>query len=95
MIVQVVCEDGVTEVPITPATTCYDVVECCRDPGDDFCALVQVWRGYGKFKFYSFFICLHRTILPERREQSEVIYYIYLCHVEAIIVAYYVLIYII
>lgn len=48
MIVQVVCEDGVTEVPITPDTTCYDVVECCRDPGDDLCALVQAWRGYGK-----------------------------------------------
>ncbi|KAK6642230.1 hypothetical protein RUM44_013953 [Polyplax serrata] len=47
MIVRVVCEDGITDVPITPDTTCFDVVECCRDPGDDLCSLVQVWRNYG------------------------------------------------
>ncbi|KAL0266703.1 UNVERIFIED_CONTAM: hypothetical protein PYX00_009177 [Menopon gallinae] len=46
MIVRVLSEDGITDVPITPETTCFDVVECCRDPGDDLCALVQVWRGY-------------------------------------------------
>ncbi|KAK6621324.1 hypothetical protein RUM43_011630 [Polyplax serrata] len=46
MIVRVVCEDGITDVPITPDTTCFDVVECCRDPGDDICSLVQVWRNY-------------------------------------------------
>ncbi|KAK3911373.1 Apoptosis-stimulating of p53 protein 1 [Frankliniella fusca] len=44
MIVRVVAEgeaDGaVTEVPITPLTTCRDVVECCRDPGDEPCCLV-------------------------------------------------------
>ncbi|EEB13254.1 conserved hypothetical protein [Pediculus humanus corporis] len=46
IIVRVICEDVITDVPITPETTCYDVVECCRDPGDDLCNLVQIWRNY-------------------------------------------------
>ncbi|XP_067276959.1 apoptosis-stimulating of p53 protein 2a isoform X2 [Pseudorasbora parva] len=34
-----------TEVPITPETVCRDVVELCRDPGDNGCHLAEVWRG--------------------------------------------------
>ncbi|KAE8743287.1 hypothetical protein FOCC_FOCC011116, partial [Frankliniella occidentalis] len=52
MIVRVVAEgeaDGaVTEVPITPLTTCRDVVECCRDPGDEPCCLVGTCLDKGK-----------------------------------------------
>nr|XP_018895671.1 PREDICTED: apoptosis-stimulating of p53 protein 2-like [Bemisia tabaci] len=36
------CED-VAEVPVTPATTCRDVIECVRDPGDEICTLVETW----------------------------------------------------
>lgn len=52
MIVRVVAEgeaDGaVTEVPITPQTTCRDVLECCRDPGDEVVCLVGTCRDKGK-----------------------------------------------
>ncbi|GIX88912.1 uncharacterized protein CDAR_383511 [Caerostris darwini] len=29
------------DVPITPDTKCQDVIECCREPSDEMCALVQ------------------------------------------------------
>ncbi|GBM53442.1 hypothetical protein AVEN_109348-1 [Araneus ventricosus] len=29
------------DVPITPDTKCRDVVECCREPSDELCSLVQ------------------------------------------------------
>jgi apoptosis-stimulating of p53 protein 1 len=49
MIVRVYGDSGgddeplVTDVPVTPDTTCRDVVECCRDPGEEICALVETW----------------------------------------------------
>ncbi|GFG34688.1 hypothetical protein Cfor_10912, partial [Coptotermes formosanus] len=49
MIVRVYGDSGgegdplVTDVPVTPDTTCRDVIECCRDPGDEHCALVETW----------------------------------------------------
>lgn len=39
---------AVTDVPVTPETTCRDVVECTRDPGEDECRLVELWRDCGK-----------------------------------------------
>ncbi|MGH0169778.1 UNVERIFIED_CONTAM: hypothetical protein FKN15_059648 [Acipenser sinensis] len=34
-----------TEVPITPETTCRDVVELCKEPGETECQLAEMWRG--------------------------------------------------
>ncbi|XP_060947755.1 protein phosphatase 1, regulatory subunit 13Bb [Limanda limanda] len=48
MILTVFLSDGeqaVTEVPITPETTCRDVVEFCKEPGESGCHLAEVWRG--------------------------------------------------
>ncbi|XP_010605588.1 apoptosis-stimulating of p53 protein 1 isoform X1 [Fukomys damarensis] len=38
-------EQILTEVPITPETTCRDVVEFCKEPGESGCHLAEVWRG--------------------------------------------------
>ncbi|KAJ8290312.1 hypothetical protein GJAV_G00011300 [Gymnothorax javanicus] len=38
-------EKMLTEVPITPDTTCRDVVEFCKEPGESGCHLAEVWRG--------------------------------------------------
>ncbi|KAG8514464.1 Apoptosis-stimulating of p53 protein 1, partial [Galemys pyrenaicus] len=38
-------EQVLTEVPITPETTCRDVVEFCKEPGEGGCHLAEVWRG--------------------------------------------------
>ncbi|XP_062858280.1 protein phosphatase 1, regulatory subunit 13Bb isoform X2 [Trichomycterus rosablanca] len=38
-------EQTLTEVPITPETTCRDVVDFCKEPGENCCHLAEVWRG--------------------------------------------------
>ncbi|KAM9315863.1 apoptosis-stimulating of p53 protein 2 [Gastrophryne carolinensis] len=38
-------EQHFTEVPVTPETTCRDVVELCKEPGEVECHLSEVWRG--------------------------------------------------
>uniref|UniRef100_A0A671QH08 Apoptosis-stimulating of p53 protein 2-like RA domain-containing protein n=1 Tax=Sinocyclocheilus anshuiensis TaxID=1608454 RepID=A0A671QH08_9TELE len=38
-------EQALTEVPITPETTCRDVVEFCKEPGESGCHLAEVWHG--------------------------------------------------
>ncbi|XP_053568568.1 apoptosis-stimulating of p53 protein 2 isoform X2 [Bombina bombina] len=38
-------EQHFTEVPVTPETTCRDVVELCKEPGESDCHLAEVWRG--------------------------------------------------
>ncbi|XP_051776083.1 protein phosphatase 1, regulatory subunit 13Bb isoform X3 [Erpetoichthys calabaricus] len=38
-------EQVLTEVPITPETSCRDVVEFCKEPGETACHLAEVWRG--------------------------------------------------
>ncbi|KAM6954019.1 protein phosphatase 1, regulatory subunit 13Bb [Aplochiton taeniatus] len=48
MILTVYLSDGEqapTEVPITPETSCRDVVEFCKEPGESGCHLAEVWRG--------------------------------------------------
>ncbi|CAH0399995.1 unnamed protein product [Chilo suppressalis] len=53
MIVRVWCESGAgwsaVHVPVTPQTSCLDVVECCREPGDDPCLLMSVHPHHGAF----------------------------------------------
>lgn len=69
MILTVYLSDGeqaVTEVPITPETTCRDVVEFCKEPGESGCHLAEVWRGNGENWCY---ICVLLVIKP-----SEPIY---------------------
>jgi hypothetical protein len=56
MIVRVYGDSGgddtpVTDVPVTPDTTCRDVIECCRDPGEEHCALVETW-GPGRGEYF-------------------------------------------
>ncbi|XP_046907020.1 protein phosphatase 1, regulatory subunit 13Ba isoform X2 [Hypomesus transpacificus] len=34
-----------TEVPITPETTCRDVVDFCKEAGESGCHLAEVWQG--------------------------------------------------
>ncbi|KAG8584505.1 hypothetical protein GDO81_008857 [Engystomops pustulosus] len=38
-------EQHFSEVPVTPDTTCRDVVELCKEPGEAECHLSEVWRG--------------------------------------------------
>lgn len=38
-------EQHFTEVPVTPETTCRDVVELCKEPGELECHLSELWRG--------------------------------------------------
>ncbi|XP_044145011.1 apoptosis-stimulating of p53 protein 2 isoform X1 [Bufo gargarizans] len=38
-------EHHFSEVPVTPETTCRDVVELCKEPGETECHLSEVWRG--------------------------------------------------
>ncbi|XP_053608578.1 apoptosis-stimulating of p53 protein 1 isoform X4 [Plodia interpunctella] len=51
MIVRVWCESGTgwapTHVPVTPQTTSQDVLECCREPGDEPCLLLSVHPSHG------------------------------------------------
>ncbi|XP_077288148.1 ankyrin-repeat, SH3-domain, and Proline-rich-region containing Protein isoform X5 [Arctopsyche grandis] len=43
MIIRVWCEgDTGIYVPVTPSTTCRDVIECCRDPGEEKCHLLKI-----------------------------------------------------
>lgn len=52
MIVRVFGDGCATDVPVTPETTCSDVIECCRDPGDETCALVAVNPERGGKSYY-------------------------------------------
>nr|XP_020642309.1 apoptosis-stimulating of p53 protein 2 isoform X1 [Pogona vitticeps] len=38
-------EQHFTEVPVTPETTCKDVVDLCKEPGETECHLAEVWCG--------------------------------------------------
>lgn len=59
LILKVAVEDGVVDVPLTPETTCRDVIECVRDPGEEHCTLVHSW-GHGRecYLFSSSFIAI-------------------------------------
>jgi hypothetical protein len=74
MIVRVFADDVgedeplVTDVPVTPDTTCRDVIECCRDPGDEHCALVETWgSGHGELVLW---LLLEQR--PDRRATTDI-----------------------
>ncbi|KAK9875922.1 hypothetical protein WA026_009706 [Henosepilachna vigintioctopunctata] len=48
MIVRVFGDGPPTDVPVTPETTSSDVIECCRDPGEETCDLVAVDPKHGE-----------------------------------------------
>ncbi|KAF0044595.1 hypothetical protein F2P81_003753 [Scophthalmus maximus] len=37
-----------TEVPVTPATRVFDVVEYCKEAGEGECHLAELWNGHGE-----------------------------------------------
>ena len=41
--------ERVVEVPITPETVAGDVVDCCKEAGEEQCHLAELWRGCGKY----------------------------------------------
>lgn len=43
-------EQHFTEVPVTPDTTCRDVVDLCKEPGESECHLAEVWCGSGRWR---------------------------------------------
>ena len=47
-ILKVFTDDGEKSVPVTPETTCADVLECLRDPGEDNLCITEVRDNYGK-----------------------------------------------
>jgi len=49
-------EQHFTEVPVTPETTCRDVVELCKEPGESECHLAEVWCGSGRLGSLSYLI---------------------------------------
>ncbi|CAG9819880.1 unnamed protein product [Phaedon cochleariae] len=48
MIVRVFGDGAPTDVPVTPETTTTDVIECCRDPGEETCDLFAVCPDHGE-----------------------------------------------
>ena len=46
-ILKVLTDDGEKLVPVTPETTCADVLECLRDPGEDNLLIKELWRESG------------------------------------------------
>ncbi|XP_058511274.1 apoptosis-stimulating of p53 protein 1 [Ochotona princeps] len=64
-------EQVLTEVPITPETTCRDVVEFCKEPGEGGCHLAEVWRGNERAIPFDHLMCDHLHKWGPRREEVK------------------------
>ncbi|XP_030307912.1 apoptosis-stimulating of p53 protein 1 isoform X3 [Calypte anna] len=64
-------EQILTEVPITPETTCRDVVEFCKEPGEGSCHLAEVWRGNERPIPYDHMMYDHLQKWGPRREEVK------------------------
>nr|XP_033808129.1 apoptosis-stimulating of p53 protein 1 isoform X2 [Geotrypetes seraphini] len=64
-------EQILTEVPITPETTCRDVVEFCREPGETGCHLAEVWRGNERPIPYDHMMYEHLQKWGPRKEEVK------------------------
>uniref|UniRef100_A0A8C6R7X1 Apoptosis-stimulating of p53 protein 2-like RA domain-containing protein n=2 Tax=Nannospalax galili TaxID=1026970 RepID=A0A8C6R7X1_NANGA len=64
-------EQILTEVPITPETTCRDVVEFCKEPGEGGCHLAEVWRGSERPIPYDHMMYEHLQKWGTRREEVK------------------------
>jgi hypothetical protein len=42
-------EERSIDVPVTPESTCEDVLECVREPGEEPCHIAELWRGCGEW----------------------------------------------
>lgn len=59
MVVRVVGDGTLTDVPVTPETTSHDVIECCRDPGEESCELVATSPEHGGNVVITYFLCYY------------------------------------
>ncbi|XP_075047859.1 apoptosis-stimulating of p53 protein 1 isoform X2 [Mixophyes fleayi] len=64
-------EQILTEVPITPETTCRDVVEFCKEPGEGACHLAEVWRGNERPLPFDHLMFEHLQKWGPRREEVK------------------------
>ncbi|KAM4690591.1 apoptosis-stimulating of p53 protein 1 isoform 3-T3 [Rhinophrynus dorsalis] len=64
-------EQILTEVPITPETTCRDVVEFCKEPGEGPCHLAEVWRGNERPLPFDHLMFEHLQKWGPRREEVK------------------------
>ncbi|XP_032994738.1 apoptosis-stimulating of p53 protein 1 isoform X10 [Lacerta agilis] len=64
-------EQILTEVPITPETTCRDVVEFCKEPGEGSCHLSEVWRGNERHIPFDHMMYDHLQKWGPRREEVK------------------------
>ncbi|XP_056400951.1 apoptosis-stimulating of p53 protein 1 isoform X3 [Hyla sarda] len=64
-------EQILTEVPITPETTCRDVVEFCKEPGEGACHLAEVWRGNERALPFDHLMFEHLQKWGPRREEVK------------------------
>uniref|UniRef100_A0A8D1FY30 Protein phosphatase 1 regulatory subunit 13B n=1 Tax=Sus scrofa TaxID=9823 RepID=A0A8D1FY30_PIG len=64
-------EQILTEVPVTPETTCRDVVEFCKEPGEGSCHLAEVWRGNERPIPFDYMMYEHLQKWGPRREEVK------------------------
>ncbi|XP_064783956.1 apoptosis-stimulating of p53 protein 1-like isoform X6 [Oncorhynchus masou masou] len=63
-----------TEVPITPETTCKNVVEFCMEAGENVCHLAEVWKGKERVIPFDYLMYEHLQKWGSRR--MEVRFYL-------------------
>ncbi|XP_052342378.1 apoptosis-stimulating of p53 protein 1-like isoform X5 [Oncorhynchus keta] len=63
-----------TEVPITPETTCKNVVEFCKEAGENVCHLAEVWKGKERVIPFDYLMYEHLQKWGSRR--MEVRFYL-------------------
>lgn len=60
--------DKYIEVPVTPESTCNDVIACVQEPGDQSCSIIQKWKEHGNSIILS-----HRIKFKLRSKTSTLI----------------------
>nr|XP_046164184.1 apoptosis-stimulating of p53 protein 1-like isoform X4 [Oncorhynchus gorbuscha] len=63
-----------TEVPITPETTCKNVVDFCQEAGENVCHLAEVWKGKERVIPFDYLMYEHLQKWGSRR--MEVRFYL-------------------
>ncbi|XP_041703956.1 apoptosis-stimulating of p53 protein 1 isoform X3 [Coregonus clupeaformis] len=58
-----------TEVPITPETTCKNVVEFCKEAGENGCHLAEVWKGKERVIPFDYLMYEHLQKWGPRRQE--------------------------
>ncbi|XP_042185882.1 apoptosis-stimulating of p53 protein 1-like isoform X9 [Oncorhynchus tshawytscha] len=60
-----------TEVPITPETTCKNVVEFCKEAGENVCHLAEVWKGKERVIPFDYLMYEHLQKWGSRRMEVK------------------------